>query len=463
MSPTLALCLWLVLLLALLRFDPARVRPTSLALWVPVTWIFIVASRLPSQWLGFSPSSNALTEGNPVDRITSSLLILLAVCILFSRSFRWGNFTAQNIALLALILFGLVSVVWSDFPFVAFKRWVRDLGHYLAVLVVLTDSNPLEAVRTVLRRLAYLLLPLSLLLIKYFPNIGMDYSSWTGAAMYVGPTTGKNSLGAICMIGGLFFFWDVVTRWSDRKDRRTKRIIVVDFLFLAMALWLVRKANSATALVCLAIGCVVVVAVHSGWGQRHPVLLRVSFFLMFPMYLLLAYGMNLNAYFAGSVGRDPSLTERTYIWKIVLDMHTNPLVGTGYESFWLGPRLDQLWAQSVTYGINEAHNGWLEIYLNLGSIGVVLMCIVLIASYRKIAKKLVPLSALSSLMLALWIITLFYNMTEAAFKWHFMWLIFLMAAVAVPESVKEETPSRNLARRTVGQSALNRSQEGARA
>ena len=52
MPPSLALLVWLVLLLLLLAFDPARVKGTSLAIWVPVLWMVIVGSRLPAQWLG---------------------------------------------------------------------------------------------------------------------------------------------------------------------------------------------------------------------------------------------------------------------------------------------------------------------------------------------------------------------------------------------------------------------------
>jgi transposase len=35
---------------------------------------------------------------------------------------------------------------------------------------------------------------------------------------------------------------------------------------------------------------------------------------------------------------------------------------SGYESFWLGPRLLWVWEQAG--GVNEAHNGYLEVYLN---------------------------------------------------------------------------------------------------
>ena len=85
MPPSIALLLWLILVLGLLCFDPARDSRTSLALWVPITWMFIIASRLPSQWLGggqIQMASQALEEGNALDRTVFAILIFLALGIL---------------------------------------------------------------------------------------------------------------------------------------------------------------------------------------------------------------------------------------------------------------------------------------------------------------------------------------------------------------------------------------------
>ena len=81
----------------------------------------------------------------------------------------------------------------------------------------------------------------------------------------------------------------------------------------------------------------------------------------------------MNGSMAEAVGKDPTLTDRTKIWAFVLGMHTNPLVGTGYQSFWLGPRLEYFWQNSGLGHLNEAHNGYLEVYLELGLIGVSLL------------------------------------------------------------------------------------------
>ena len=432
MPPTVALLLWLVLLLALLWFDPAKDSEASFALWVPVIWMFISTSRLPSQWLGsqMGQGVQALEEGNPLDRTIYSLLILLSIAILLSRSFRWRQFFASNFFLTAFLFFSLVSVVWSDFPFVAFKRWFRDLGNYLVILIVYSEVCPLEALRTFLRRLYYLLIPLSVLLVRYYPQIGKQYSVWTGAPEYIGVATSKNTLGALCMLGGIFFFWDTVTRWSDRKKGRTRRIMLVNVAFIAMALWLLNKSDSATSRVCLVIGCLVIMVAYSKWGKCHSTFFRVLIPTSFLAYLVLAFGFGFSGALAQQLGRDPSLTGRTNIWEAVLSTNTNPLLGTGYESFWLGPRLSQVW-QAAGLPVNEAHNGYLEVYLDLGAIGLIVLVGVLISSYRTICRSLTTLPSLASLSLALWTIALFYNMTEAAFKPSFMCLTFLLGTVAV--------------------------------
>lgn len=440
MTPNVALLLWLVLLVALFCFDPAREPKVSAALWVPVIWLFIAGSRLPSVWLSGGQAgtiAGALQEGNPLDRTFWTGLIVLAFGILVSRSFNWTGFFRRNFALTAFLCFALLSVVWSDFPDVALKRWFRDSGAYLAILVVATDPRPLDAVRTVLRRFTYLIIPLSILLIKYYPQFGKRYDFWTGQGFYTGASTSKNMLGVLCLLSGLFLFWDTLTRWSDRKQRRLKSIIMVNVALLAMTLWLLHIADSATSRTCLALGCLVIAAAHSQSSQRRPGLLKVLVPASFLAYAALAFGFGLKGDFASAVGRNSTLTDRTLIWNAVLSVHTNALVGTGYQSFWLGPRLAEVWKISVP-GINEAHDGYLETYLNLGYLGLCLLVGFLIASYRNICRRLDPLTSLGSLTFALWVVLLFYNVTEAALGGGLLWLTLLPGALNLAENKSAE-------------------------
>lgn len=437
MPPFIALTLWLVSLSALLLFDPAKSSKPSMALWIPLLWLFIVASRLPSQWLQGSIgllAVGSLEEGNPLDRAVLTALMVLALITLVRRKFNWVGFFGSNLALLAFVSFGLASVFWSDFPLVALKRWFRDFGNYFVVLVVLSDPRPLEAVQTLLRRLSYLLVPLSVLLIKYYPYLGKQYDTWTGAPMFVGVTTSKNMLGVACLVSGMFFFWDIATRWSERRQSRTRKIILLDLIFLSMTFWLLHLASSATSSVCLAFGCLIIAAANRKEFRRQPVILKALIPLSFCLYLVLAFGLDMNGRLAGAVGRDPTLTNRTLIWKTVLGLHTNPLIGTGYESFWLGSRLQAVW--SLVW-VNEAHNGYLEVYLNLGLIGLALLLLFLLSGYGKIWTLLRSSPALGSLHLAFWAIMLFYNMTEAGFRGGLLWLMLLLGTLAAPKRYEE--------------------------
>ena len=268
MPPTLALLLWFMLLLALFHFDPARGAGGWSALWVPLIWLFIVASRLPSQWLGGGTASvvavNALEEGNALDRIILSLLILLAFGILMSRSFDWRAFFAANVTLTALLSFALLSVLWSDFPFVAFKRWFHSLGIYLVILVALSDPRRSAAVRLLIRRLCFVLISLSILLIKYFPEMAKEYNPWTGLAYFKGATTSKNMLGVLCLVSGLFFLWDTLDMLGQSEgtaneiDHRCERRVPS---YDALAVEPCRKRNLQSVL------CAWLLGPHSGSQQ----------------------------------------------------------------------------------------------------------------------------------------------------------------------------------------------------
>ena len=74
----------------------------------------------------------------------------------------------NNIWILVLFLYLGISILWSDFMGVSFKRWIRATGDLVMALVVLTEPAPYEAIKTLINRCAIVLIPLSLLFIKYF-------------------------------------------------------------------------------------------------------------------------------------------------------------------------------------------------------------------------------------------------------------------------------------------------------
>src|SRR5207244_13547687 len=111
-------------------------------------------------------------EGSPFDRNVFIFLLLAALAVLVARSGRVGPLLRKNVLILLYFLFCAVSIVWSDFPFVALKRFIKAIGDLGMVLIVLTESDPLAALKRLVTRLGFFLFPLSVLFIKYYPQIG---------------------------------------------------------------------------------------------------------------------------------------------------------------------------------------------------------------------------------------------------------------------------------------------------
>ncbi len=121
-------------------------------------------------------------------------------------------------------------------------------------------------------------------------------------------------------------------------------------------------------------------------------------------------------------------------------MSANPFVGAGFESFWLGQTLDKLWSK-YWWHPNEAHNGYLEVYLNLGWMGIALLALLLVKGYRNVVNNVRRVPDVGSLGLAYFVVAVAYNFTEAGFRmFNPVWIGLLLAITAVPQASVIEAP-----------------------
>lgn len=432
MPSQLSLILYVIFIIVVFIIDSKRQSEFSYAIWIPLLWLIIVGSRPVALWVNpgaIRVSSEGLLEGSPHDRAFYLILTVIGILILSRRKIEWTQILQNNRWLLLLFLFGMISILWSNYPFVAFKRWTKAVGNLIMVLVVLTDPNPVEALKTLFRRWSYVLIPLSIVLIKYYRHLGVTYNYWTGNEMLAGVTTDKNALGRLCLVGGLFFFWEIVAIWHNKVVFIDKKKVVVYVFMLLMTLWLLIKAGSATSLLCLIVGVFVLISLGVPIISRNLKYIGIyAFFTVFG-FLILQFLFDINKIILLNLGRDETLTERTDIWKMLLNIGTNPWVGSGYESFWLGDNLTKIWTKWL---INESHNGYLEIYLTQGLIGLLLLMIVIVVAYRNCKRELFFNFDFGKFKMALLIVCLLYNITEAGFRGiDLIWFIFLLITIDI--------------------------------
>jgi len=423
-------------ILGLFLLDRDRTSRTSPALWVPAAWLAIAASRDISQWFNtvlVTDSPDQLLEGSPVDRVIYAGLLVAGLVVLVSRAERARSLLRANWPLVVFFLFCALSVLWSEYPFVAFKRWTKALGNLVMVLVVLTERDPPAAVRQLLTRTGFLLIPFSVLLIKYYPQLGRHFSPWGGMAYNSGVAIGKNGLGILCLVLGLGSLWRFLAALPLDERPRMVRPLIAHGLVLVMALWLFWVADSATSL-----GCFLVAALLLGLTSRYGFARRpmVVLFLVAGIVSVCVLGILVNTDMGvvQAMGRDSTLTTRTQLWRDLLRISVDPWFGTGFESFWLGERAKALW-RTHWWHPNQAHNGYLEVFLNLGWIGVILLGFVIAWGLRNVVGALRRDPKLGGLRLAFFVAAILYNLTEAAFKvMHPVWIAFLLAVTVVPSA-----------------------------
>ena len=82
----------------------------------------------------------------------------------------------------------------------------------------------------------------------------------------------------------------------------------------------------------------------------------------------------------------------------------------------------------------QAHNGYIEVYINLGLAGLSLLIIYLYSSYKKCISSLKNDYIYGGLRFSLFIIVLLYNVTEASFAgMTIIWFILILISCDIPK------------------------------
>ena len=433
MPPSLALLLCTAFVLVLLGLERRGARSVSATMWIPTVWMLIAASRPLATWfVGPGRVTGDNESGSSLDRWVLTGLAVAAILVLVRRRFDWWSSLRGQKWLLAVLAYMFLSTFWSAITLIALKRWTREVIVLVMAMVIVSEVNPRQSLASLLRRCAYVLIPFSVVLIKYYPVLGRQYAKYSGIEMWTGVTGQKNELGRLCMISIFFLLW---TFYQTRRERTTMGARYHrwgDISVILIGLYLLIGSSSATSLATLVLGVVTFVGLR--WFQKlrlrvpQPCLLALVVFLV-------AYGVSVPflrgpdvAAFSSALGRDDTLTGRTEVWAAILPARTQqPLLGYGFGSFWTD-------ARRQLYDIPTAHNGYLDILLELGEAGLAFYTAWLLSCARQLHRALVLDYEWASLGICLLLMSLIYNVTESALNslTEYMTAMVVLASVVVP-------------------------------
>lgn len=415
MPPIVALATCAVVILFLLWTESKRNPDASVALWVPTIWMLISGSRPVGRWFATDIGGDVDYEaGSLPDRLVLTGLTLLAVVIVFRRKIRWSSLLRENFWLLAFFGYMGLSILWVDNPFVSLKRWIRSASPIAMAVVIASEAAPRIALESILRRCAYVLVPLSFVLIKYYPLIGRAYGRWDGLEMWTGATTHKNSLGQMCAVSAFFLVWSLLRRGRGQERTPTRIDAFADWGTLLLIGYLLRGPGtySATSISITVVGLAIFLALRKREALAMFVTRNLKILVIVTALFYAFLAEPATAAVTSLMGRSKNLTGRaTDIWPVVLQAAAeHPLLGVGYGGAWgLGTSL------SATVGVEQAHNGYLDVYLQLGILGVILLAGFLLGFCTVVRKCFQRDQDWAIFGTAFLFMTVLYNLSETAF------------------------------------------------
>jgi exopolysaccharide production protein ExoQ len=435
MPPVVASILFGIGIAGLFFLDRGEKSRVSSALWIPTVWLFIISSRSVSLWLGMTPTgadaASVYVDGSPLDRNVTAVLEVVALIVLIGRQRRANPILRRNWAIGLFFFYAALSIGWSDYPFVTLKHWVKGIGDLMMVLIVLTEPSVVDAIKRLFTRVGFVLLPLSLLFIRYYPLLGRRITlSWTSEP--IGVTTQKNGLGELCDVFGMGLLWRFRSVYNDRKDPRRRQRLLALGVVLALVVWLLWMCNSLTSICSLSMASVVMLLSTRPMLRRKPARVHILTAAVLAVAVYALFFQDSGA-LVTSLGRDPTMSGRREGWPIIISVSSNSLVGAGYESFWLGPRLLRIWELIPGAQVGEAHNGYIEMFLILGWVGIALFGVLIATGYRNVIDGYRRDPDIGSLKMAFFLAAIVTGLTEAAFRMMCpMMVILLLATAAVP-------------------------------
>jgi O-antigen ligase len=269
---------------------------------------------------------------------------------------------------------------------------------------------------------------------------------WTRAHLFDGDRIqgivgNSNILAFIAMIGLVVFAIDYAVSATP------KWLSASSFALAAAMLLLSKSAGVAFAVAAIAVAAIVALIVEGkDRDLRHRIYRWVWACAGVVAIVVLINRAEVFTFF----GKTPDMTGRSTIWKLVLGLIAErPIQGWGWISHWM-PGVEPFEGLVVINKVPyyQAHNAYLDMWLQLGGIGLLLLLILVAMTFVKLWR----LGVRHTNPLYLWPMLVFFgvlaqNLTESRMLLESGWVILVLMAVKAndPDDLLEprgKTPKR---------------------
>lgn len=378
--------------------------------------------------------ATAYYEGSAFDRIVLFILMAAGSCVLVFRRATFLTILRANVWLLVMLGYMAISIAWADFPFIAFKRLVKVTGLIIVFFACLSDNDPVRSLVRVITWACGIVIIVSLVSTLFFPGIGIDDFGDQGLC-WKGMTNHKNQLGMWCATGIVLFLWHFSR--TTKSGARTGLLALIGIALVTLV-YSHCTTGALFGVVCIGVLYGVPFARKrgaAGWGAL--ITIPAAIFLIASLVSELAFHASFSKSLLEVMGKDPTLTGRSEIWKLLVDNNiAHWIAGYGYGTFWLTPAAEQI-RYALDWDIYSAHNGYIDLFVQLGAIGCIIMLVVIINALLGI-RDLHQCDRRAALLWLAFLCGLFVtNFSETSFglMTHEFWFLSALTCIRIPRSL----------------------------
>ena len=391
--------------------------------WLVAAHRVLLCGYLVFTFVGTRPlaisSVSQRAEGNPLDRLVIFALLALSIPILAARWRMALDCVRSNLLLFFVVGMAALSIVWSDYPDLTLRRaMLLVLLTTIATAIAIGETN-LRKVHTLIFATLTVVILINLLSVVLWPDLAISDIGVTGLYRQ------KNVAGMVALI---VLTIDVTWMLGCRTPIALAAGLVATALTVFFLVITLSKTSIALAALGLGIGMLFLMA--DRFGPRFVFIVLAALFVGLSAALAVFALAGFDASkMLGFLIHDTSFTGRDQLWSFAWHSASQRMwLGHGYGAFWdVGAAADPLvklepgtWLGDVEKGvINQAHNGYLELWLHLGLPATILAVLSVMAGIGNAMALALPRSnsaghraALTAIALIL-LLYLFHNMTEA--------------------------------------------------
>jgi exopolysaccharide production protein ExoQ len=365
--------------------------------------------------LGIGSGNAAGAEGNlPRQLLWGGMAAFACVRLIRDRWVEQGCHSYGGPLLWAFVALAFCSTTWSATPAATLKRSLL-----LAFIIVICASalggkniHP-RAFSTALRTPIAIFVLLSIFAITVTPALGITPLGWRGIAAH------KNEFGQVIGLAILFALYAIALPGGSRV--LLKSIVVIG---LAVILMFSESATATIAVVgaILTSSALMISTFVRLAGSWRPMIIAGLLLAVIAIGLGALFGSlpTPNDIYIGLLAtfdKSTTFTGRMGIWQLILNesIYHSPWIGSGYGGFWVG--LDSISGYFARKGAGlypgQSHNGYIDIYNDLGYIGLGLALAVIASHAYRIARLLISQHQEARFHFALLIFVLVINIGES--------------------------------------------------